>query len=242
MSADRSPPYCPACGLFTPCPACGKPRLGVVPDSIEAAGDAIAEAMAEILRQRDQYADDLARLAALHPHCAAFDDQPGPCECAGLREHLPAPGGLGMTSEEKVEMLRAALEQLREDPDGVASRSALGRINAALAATAEPSEPSEPEEMACGESCADHKSGACGCVESTGTMRCLVCGIDEPHSLESLRAKLRETERDIKEREECADGGMVRCLGEWADLYEAAIAAHETGQDWARSEPKEEAK
>jgi chromosome segregation ATPase len=52
MSADRSAPYCPACGLTKPCATCGTPRLGVVPDSIQAAGDAIAEAMAEISKAR----------------------------------------------------------------------------------------------------------------------------------------------------------------------------------------------
>jgi len=31
--------------------------------------------------ERDKLLADLARLADLHPHCAAFDDQPGPCTC-----------------------------------------------------------------------------------------------------------------------------------------------------------------
>ena len=39
-------------------------------------------AVSRLTAERDALKAELARLADAHPHCAAFDDQPGPCTCA----------------------------------------------------------------------------------------------------------------------------------------------------------------
>jgi hypothetical protein len=127
--------------------------------------------------------------------------------------------------------LRAALELTRDalsDMDLQTGYSvAWDAANAALAAT-----PPASHQTGCyALPYPEGRGGPCSCrfnatPASVGTMKCLICGIDEPHSLESLRAKLRETERDIQGATERADGGMIRALDSWAELYEAAIEAH----------------
>ena len=103
-----------------------KREHGITLDVLNHVRDALSLAKGE----RDALRAQLAAVASAHPSCPAFDDQPGPCNCA-------SPGKLAAASEDRDEaraMLERIAKQVAKGP-GESVDEAVGRFAAQLAAS-----------------------------------------------------------------------------------------------------------